>query len=215
MREDVSTMPRSLEGETFLAVRARDGLSIVSLIAVFGMVVSMGDLSDAVIVTPLFVAALFVPSVLAFAAGQLALLPTVTVEDTLAVGITQVALLLVLVEPARKGVSRTVIVGTAFTYGVLSVGVVVGLGWGSLAAGTVLVGTVAIVIYLLHRLVLVRFGLVTSTGGPNRPVQDGPDGGRSTNQNTTAPDGTAVDRSVNTVRVGRDESVGTDANTKD
>ena len=140
---------------------ARDRLSIAGLVIVFTTTLLMGSLGDIALVTPLLIAALVVSSPLGFAAGQLALIPTVTIEQPLILGATQLALLAVLTEPARTRGEWPVVAGTLFAVAGLSAVVGVGLRWGLVEGGLLLISTVAVSMYFLHRLSRVQLGLVT------------------------------------------------------
>ena len=139
---------------------ARDRFSAGGLLVVFGVAVSTGTTPEVVLAGLLICGSLFLPSTLAFVAGQLALAATVTVADGVSVGLAQFALLVVLTEPARDRSVPLAFVGTLLAYAVLVGVVAVGLREGLLAAGGLLCLTVALGAYLARRATLVRLGLV-------------------------------------------------------
>lgn len=152
-----------------LSTLARDGSSLVALLVVGGTVLATGSVRAAVLAVPFLLATLPTPSPVAFAAGQLAVLPTVSVEDAAVVAVTQLALLVVLTEPART-------VGSAYAVGATLVAAVglaglfaVGLRYGPVVTGGLLCLAVACGTYLARRVTLVRLGLVgddaVSAGG--------------------------------------------------
>lgn len=149
---------RTLTGS--LSTVARDGSSLVALLVVAGTVLATGSVRAVALAVPFLLAALPTPSPVAFAAGQLAVLPTISVEDAAAAAVAQFALLVVLTEPARA-------VGSAYALGATLVAAVglaglfaVGLQYGLVVTGGLLCLAVACGTYLAHRVTLVRLGLV-------------------------------------------------------
>lgn len=147
-----------------LSTVARDGSSLVALLVVAGTVLATGSVRAVALAVPFLLAALPTPSPVAFAAGQLAILPTVSVEDAAAAAVAQLALLVVLTEPARA-------VGSAYAVGATLVAAVglAGLFAGGLRYGLVVTGgllclAVACGTYLARRVTLVRLGLVGDSG---------------------------------------------------
>ena len=139
---------------------ARDGSSLVALLVVAGTVLATGSVRAVVLAAPFLLAALLTPAPVAFAAGQLAVLPTISVADAAAAGVAQLALLAVLTEPARTarstyalGATLVAAVGLAGLFGV-------GLRYGLVVTGGLLCLAVACGVYLTHRVTLVRLGLV-------------------------------------------------------
>ena len=162
-----------------LTTVARDFGSLVALLVVAGTILMTGSVRALALATPFLLVAIPTPSPVAFAAGQLAILPTISLEDTVAVAITQLALLVVLVEPARMHESVYAVAATLAAYGGL-VGLLIGtLPYGGFIAGGLLCLAVACGMYLAHRVTLVRLGLVTD--------DEETDGNRSTDQSTTEP----------------------------
>ena len=157
-----SSIDSSTKSTDAIGVRiARDPLSVAGLLVVFGVVLATGTVRDVVLAGVLLCVALLLPSTLAFAGGQLALSAAVTVEDRIAVGIAQLALLVILTEPARdRSVPLAIGATLAASAGLLGV-VAVGLREGLFAAAGLLCLAVALGIYLVHRLTLVRLGLVS------------------------------------------------------
>lgn len=139
---------------------ARDRFGVGGLLVVLGVALATGTTRGAVLAGLLVCGSFFLPATLAFVAGQLALAATATVGDGVAVGLAQLALLVVLTEPARDRSVPLALVGT-FLASLVLVGVVaVGLREGLLAAGGLLCLTVALGVYLVRRATLVRLGLV-------------------------------------------------------
>lgn len=178
---EVEQRPPSLDS---LSTVARDASSLVALLVVLGAVLATGSARAAIFAAPLLLAALPAPSPVAFAAGQLAVLPAVSVEDATAVAVTQLALLVVLVEPART-------TGTAYAVGatlVAAVGLVglfaVGLGYGLAVTGGLLCLAVACGTYLARRVTLVRLGVVGDDAGSEH---DPPGGASPDSQPSTEP----------------------------
>ena len=156
---------------------ARDAASLVALLVVAGTVLATGSLRAVALATPFLLAALPTPSPAAFAAGQLAVLPTVSVEDVAAAAVAQLALLVVLTEPART-------VGNAYAVGATLVAAVglaglfaVSLPYGLVVTGGLLCLAVASGTYLVRRVTLVRLGLVAdeAASGSEEPGSDRPD----------------------------------------
>jgi hypothetical protein len=146
--------------ESFVSPRARDPVSIGGLLIVFGVITITGTTRDLLIAAPLLLAAGVIPAPIAFVAGQLAVVPTITLEDTLLVGVTQLALLCVLTEPARGQKLWAAFIGTLLAYGLLVGVVAIGFREGLVVAGGLLCGTVAVGTYLARRVTLVRLGRV-------------------------------------------------------
>lgn len=156
-----------------VTLRARDGISLVGLLIVGGVVVATGTPRDLIVAVPLVLAAGVLPSPLAFAAGQLALVPSLTPDTTLAIGVTQLALLVVLTEPARDHAFRPAIVATAGVYAALLGLLFVGFRESLLVAAGMLCLAVAGGTYLARRMTLVRLGRVpTRTTSDNDTATD-------------------------------------------
>lgn len=147
-----------------LSTVARDLSSLVALLVVAGTVLETGSARTLALAVPFLLVAIPTPSPVAFAAGQLAVLPTISVEDTVAAAVAQVALLAVLVEPARTRGSAYAAGATFVAYVGLVGLVVVSLPSGRLVAGSLLCFAVACGTYLAHRMTLVRLGLVSDGG---------------------------------------------------
>ena len=163
---------------------ARDAASLVALLVVAGTVLATGSLRAVALATPFLLAALPMPSPAAFAAGQLAILPTVSVEDVAAAAVAQLALLVVVTEPARA-------VGNAYAAAATLVAAVglaglfaAGLRYGLVVAGGLLCLAVGCGVYLARRVTLVRLGLV----GDDAASADGePSGDHSDDRSVTEP----------------------------
>lgn len=140
--------------------RVRDPVSLLGLVTVLAVVLVVGPLPAVGLSVLLLLIAAFVPSPLAFAAGQLALLPALTSTDLVAVGISQLALIAVLTEPARSQKTYSAIAATLLAYVVLVSLLVIGLRRGLLVAGGLVCLAVAFGTYLARRVTLVRLGLV-------------------------------------------------------
>lgn len=143
-----------------ISIRARDWLSVLTLVVVCALGVSSGTTQSFVVTLPLFVAALVVPAPLAFVAGHLAVIPTIGLEDTLAFWIVQIGLLILLTEPARQSQVISAMATTGVAYLALAGGVVVGLQRDLWVTGVLLCIIVASGTYLMRRVTLVRLGLV-------------------------------------------------------
>ena len=142
------------------SLRARDPVSIGGLLILFGVTAITGTPRELLIAVPLLLVAGMIPAPLAFVAGQLAIFPTITLEDTLLVGVTQLALLCVLTEPARRHQHWAVFIYTLPAYGLLVGVVAIGLREGLVVAGGLLCVAVAGGTYLARRVTLVRLGRV-------------------------------------------------------
>lgn len=145
---------------------ARDTGSLAALVVVAGTILATGSVRASALALPFLLATIPTPSTLSFAAGQLAILPTISVEDSVTLAIAQLALLVVLTEPARtRGISHAV--GATF---VAYVGLVallaVGFRYSLSVAGGLLCLAVACATYLVHRTTLVRLGLVADDEEP-------------------------------------------------
>ena len=167
-----------------LSTVARDGSSLVALGVVAGTVLATGSVRAVALAAPFLMAALPTPSSVAFAAGQLAVLPTISVEDTAAAAVAQLALLVVLTEPART-------VGSPYALGATLVAAVglaglfaAGLRYGLVATGGLLCLALACGVYLARRVTLVRLGLVND--GPASEDED-PGGDRPDARSATEP----------------------------
>lgn len=151
-----------MSSRSLISLRARDWLSVGSLFVVFTLVGRSGTPSDLVLAFALFAIAVVVPAPLAFIVGHLAVLPTITAEDTLLFGLAQIGLLIVLTEPARRDGVVSVMALTGLGYlGLVGV-VVAGLQRDLLVAGSLLCIAVVGGVYLMRRITLVRLGLVES-----------------------------------------------------
>ena len=194
MTDDHHSGRQRLGDDAVLARSGRDWLSIAGLLTVAATTLLLGTLGELVLVMPLLLAALVVSPTLGFAAGQLALIPTVTIEQPLALGVTQLALLVVLTEPARMRGERSVVVGTILATLGLSAVVGVGLRWGLVEASLILICVVAGGVYLFHRVSRVQLGLVTQadsdhpTNTPADPANARPDTETASKNPTTEPD---------------------------
>ncbi|TKX87539.1 hypothetical protein EXE43_02655 [Halorubrum sp. SS5] len=161
------------------SIVARDSSSLVALLVVAGAVLTTGSVRTAVLAAPFLLAALPTPSSVAFAVGQLAVLPTVSITDAAAVAITQLALLVVLTEPARRRESPYAVGATLVAAVGLAGLVAVGLRYGLAVTGGLLCLAVICGTYLVRRVTLVRLGLVgdgaksggTATGDDRRDAQ--------------------------------------------
>ncbi|EMA58398.1 hypothetical protein C469_13185 [Halorubrum lipolyticum DSM 21995] len=140
--------------------RVRDPVSLLGLVTVLAVVLVVGPLPAVGLSVLLLLVAAFVPSPLAFVAGQLALLPGLTSTDLVAVGVSQLALVAVLTEPARSQNAYAAVAGTLLAYAVLAALLVIGLRRGPLVAGGLVCLAVAFGTYLARRVTLVRLGLV-------------------------------------------------------
>jgi hypothetical protein len=167
-----------------LSTVARDGSSLVALLVVTGTVLATGSVRTIALAAPFLLAALPTPAPVAFAAGQLAVLPTVSVEDAAAAAVAQLALLVVLTEPART-------VGNAYAVGATLVAAVglaglfaVSLPYGLVVTGGLLCLAVASGTYLVRRVTLVRLGLVADDPASARGA---PGGDRPDDRSVTEP----------------------------
>lgn len=147
-----------------VSVQARDRVSLIGLLVVLSVVAATGTTRDLVVAVPLVVAAGLLPPPLAFVVGQLAVVPSLTLDATLAVGGTQFALLVVLTEPARDRAFRPATVATAGAYAVLLGILAAGLRESLLVAGAVLCLAVIVGTYLARRVTLVRLERVDPLG---------------------------------------------------
>lgn len=156
--EITQTGPR--DRPTLRPFRVRDPVSLLGLVAVLAVTLIVGTLPAIGLSVLLILVAVFLPSSLAFVAGQLALLPALTVADPVAVGVSQLALLAVLTEPARTRNAYSAVVGTVLAYVVIVALLLVGLRRGPVVAGGLVCLAVAFGTYLVRRITLVRLGLV-------------------------------------------------------
>ena len=156
----ISVGSQSLSTAAVGSAVARDPFSVAGLLAVFAVVQSTGADRWTVFAAVLLGGAVFLPSTIAFVAGQFALIPAVTIDDQVAIAVAQIALLIVLTEPARDRSVPVVIGATAVAYAGLLGVIAVGLRDGLLVAGGLLCLSVALGTYLVHRVTLVRLGMV-------------------------------------------------------
>lgn len=140
--------------------RAADPFSVGGLLVAFGVVVSLGTAREVLLAAALLAVAVFLPSTLAFVAGQLAVASAATLADGVAVALAQAALLVVLTEPARGRSVPVALGGTLVAYVALLGVVAVGLREGLIAAAGLLCLAVAVGTYLARRVTLVRLGQV-------------------------------------------------------
>lgn len=168
-------------------VGARDPAGLAALIIVAATVVVMGTPRQSLLVLPALLVAGFVPSTAAFAAGQLAVFPILSVGDGLALAVAQLALLVVVTEPARTRAVPFAAGMTLVAAAGLALLVVAGLQSGPFVAS----GAVCIVVVggtsLACRLTRVQLGLVTP---------DAPADASSRVTTETAVDSSAPDRSA-------------------
>ena len=160
MTQATQTLPYS-DDSGFFDVRARDWTSIFGL----GLVaVALGSLSPSLPVVSLAVLGIVVVSSsapLAFALGQLALIPVVS-EISPAVGVAQLGLVAVLTEPARSSRDMSTLTLTVLGWSAL-VGLILGTSeQGLLTTGGLLCLAVGVGIYLTYRVTLVRLELVST-----------------------------------------------------
>lgn len=158
-----------------ISIRARDRLSVLTLVVVCGLGVASGTTQSFVVTLPLFVAALVLPAPLAFVAGYLAVIPTIGIEDTLLFGVAQIGLLILLTEPARRERVTSAMATTGVAYLALVGGLVVGVQrdlW-------IIAGVLCIIVtggtYLMRRITLVRLGLVDTATTRGQAAQNTPD----------------------------------------
>lgn len=151
---------QSRRPSAIISVRSRDLLSGVGLVITLWVALMSGSTESVVSAGLLIGGAFVVPAPLAFVAGQLALLPAVTIEEILPLAIAQSALLLVITEPARQRGIPTVVAGTIIGYGGFVGIVLLGLQQGLMTAGGLLCAVVAGGTYFIRRATLVRLGLV-------------------------------------------------------
>ena len=156
----LSAGSRSLWAATVGSVIARDPFSIAGLLVVFGVVEATGSTRWTLLTAGLLGGAVFLPSTIAFVAGQFALISAVTIDDPIAVAVAQIALLIVLTEPARDQSVPAVIGATVVAYAGLLGVIAVGLRDGLLVAGGLLCVVVALATYLTRRVTHVSLGLV-------------------------------------------------------
>jgi hypothetical protein len=155
-----STTPPPALVTTVRSHLARDPFSLGGLLVVFGVVATVGTVREILLAAALLCGALLLPSTLAFVVAQLALVPPMTLELSVAFGLTQLALLAVLTEPAREGSAPLAILGTLAAYVGLAGLVAIGLREGLLVAGGLLCLAVALGVYIARRVTLVRLGVV-------------------------------------------------------
>jgi hypothetical protein len=148
-------------------VRARDWTSILGL----GVVaVALVGISPSVPLAPLAVlgvAGVVSSAPLAFAVGQLALIPIVSGISP-AIGVIQLALIAVLTEPLRPSRDVATLVVTILGWATLTALVVGRSDQRALITGGLLVLAVGVGVYLTYRVTLVRLDLVT----PAEPTDD-------------------------------------------
>ncbi|WP_271966554.1 hypothetical protein [Halorubrum ezzemoulense] len=149
------------------SLRARDPVSIGALVILLGVIAITGMTRELLIAVPLLLVAGVLPAPIAFATGQLAVFPTISLEATLLVGVTQLALLCVLTEPARRHQRWAVFIGTLPTYGLLVAVVAIGLREGLVVAGGLLCVAVIVGTYLARRVTLVQLGRVALDHTPS------------------------------------------------
>lgn len=172
------TAPRALP--SVRQFRIRDPVSLLGLVTVLALILVVGPLPAVGLSALLLLVAAFLPSPLAFVAGQLALLPALSITDPVAVGVSQLALLAVLTEPARSQHVYAAVIATLLAYAVMVGLLVIGLRRGLVVAGGLVCLAVALGTYLVRRVTLVRLGLVA-----DEPPSETPDG----DDTQTAPDG--------------------------
>ncbi|MEZ3163917.1 hypothetical protein ABNG03_03350 [Halorubrum sp. RMP-47] len=157
--------PRSWDDP--LSFVARDLGGLAALVLVAATLLATGSTREALVALPFLLAAVLTPSTVAFAAGQLAVLPVLSVENVVAQAVAQVALLVVLTEPAR---TRDILYAAGVTL-VATVGLVAllaaSLRYGLVVTGGLLCLTVACGTYLTRRLTLVRLGLISDDESPD------------------------------------------------
>ena len=158
-------------------VVSRDFGSLVALLVVAGTVLMTGSVRGLALAAPFLLVAIPTPSPVAFAAGQLAILPTLTLEDTLTASVAQLVLLVVLVEPARTRGAAYAVGATLVAYVGLVGLFIVTLPYGGFIAGGLLCLAVACGTYLARRVTLVRLGLVSDDEEPGGEETDGVDTG--------------------------------------
>lgn len=167
-----------------LSTVARDGSSLAALLVIAGTVLVTGSVRALAFAVPFLLAAIPTPSPVAFAAGQLAVLPTVSVEDAAVAAIAQLALLAVLVEPARRSGTAYAVGATLVAYLGLAGLFVAALPYGNFVSGGLLCLAVACGVYLARRVTLVRLDLVNDD---ERPAGEETVGDRPNDRSVTEP----------------------------
>ncbi|MFD1570485.1 hypothetical protein [Halorubrum laminariae] len=147
----------------------------MSLLAVCVVGAVAGTVDTLVVTLPLLVVAFVVPAPLAFVAGHLALIPTIGTADTLLFGVVQIALLILLTEPARQHHVTSAMATTGVAYLALGGGIVLWFQRDLWVTGVLLCLIVAGGTYLMRRITLVRLGLVdpvTTRNADSTATQD-------------------------------------------
>ncbi|GAB6878829.1 hypothetical protein JCM17823_11030 [Halorubrum gandharaense] len=146
-------------------VSTRDLPSAVALLVFVAVGYTAGGVTGGVAAVAAALVALVAPVTGGFAVGQLALLAMVTIDDVQWVVVTQLALVVLLTEPARERNATRVTVATLVAFGLLAGVIGVGLQRSLVAAAGGVGLAVAAGLYTAHRYERVRLGLVD--GEPN------------------------------------------------
>lgn len=155
--------------QALFTLRARDRVSLVGLfligihIAVAGTATPGNSDFSVAVAGGLLAVALFIPPVLAFVAGQLALVATLPGEITAVIAAAQLGSLLVLFEPARGADVRGTSIVAAISTAVLGAIVFALSQQGIVRAGVGLCLAVGGSVYVFRRVTLVRLGAVEPT----------------------------------------------------
>lgn len=150
--------------------RMCDWNSVAALLVVAGKILLNGSGRSVLLAIPLLILATLTPATVGFAAGQLALLFSLSVGDTIALVIAQLALLVVLTEPARTHGIPRVIGTTLVAYLVLGGVFASSLSYGLVVTGGLLGLTVAVGTYVIYRVTVVQLGMVTDDADPTTTV---------------------------------------------
>lgn len=169
--------PLPVAAAPFISARARDLVSVLGLLIVTATLVATRpqplstDVSLSLVAAGVLICiALVVPAVPAYLAGQLALVPLFTGGLSPAFGLAQLALVSLLVEPARahgqwRLTALTVVIGVG-----LGATLMAGSSRGVMMLGAVLCLGVGVGVYLTHRLTLVRLDLVSRSPSDTETV---------------------------------------------
>ena len=168
MTQATRTLPYP-DDSGFFDIRARDWASIFGLGLVAVALVSLSPSLPVVSLAVLGIVGMSSSAPLAFALGQLALIPVVS-EISPAVGVAQLGLVAVLTEPVRSSRDTATLTLTVLGWSVL-VALILGTSeQGLLTTGGLVCLTVGVGIYLTYRITLVRLELVPTDG-----LEDGSD----------------------------------------
>lgn len=186
----------STSAEELLSGRTRDWSSLVALFGVAGVIVVTGSGPTVLLGLGLLVVAMVTPATVAFVLGQLALLPALEITEPIVLIGTQLALLVVLTEPARSPGRRHALGGTGIAALGLGGLVVVTVPYGLGVTGSLLGLSVGGALYVIHRVTVVRVEMATEqattpdAGPETAPTQSAPQPSSDTGPAPAATTGT-------------------------